>query len=45
MSSSISDDVEGEGSRENFAGTRLVDIYKGKGVFKVSKGGKCKVEG
>ena len=39
MLSSISDDVKVEGCRTSFAWTRGVGKYKGKDVFKVSKGG------
>ena len=46
MLSSISGDVNGERFRQKLARTREgLDKYRVKGVFKVNKGGKCKVDG
>ena len=45
MLSSISDNVNGEVYRQSFPRVRGVDKYKGKGVFKVNKGGKYKMDG
>ena len=45
MLRSISDNVKGKGCRQSFAMAKGVDKYKGKGVFKVNKEGKYRVEG
>ena len=44
MLSNNSDNVKGEGYTQSFASARGVDKYKGKGLFKVNKGGKYKVD-
>lgn len=45
MLSRILDDVNGEGCRQRFTRTRGAHKFKGKGVFKVNRRGKYKMEG